>query len=328
MEARIWDGTFEGPGLYLGVPVDVYRADPCPAPSLNASVAWLCLEESLAHAAVEHPRINDEPDEEDEDEEDEKKVTRAMDIGSAAHALAFGVGANIALIHAPNWKKKADQEAKKAAYEAGEIPLLPKEYRKAKAMAAISGPILTDLLGGSLVAEAMIVWQDKQGFWYRSLIDRMRADARVIIDYKTTALSVTPHKAMAQVYASKAYFQEGFYRRGLDILDPGGMGRRRFEFLYQQQKKPFTPCLVEISEAGRTIADEQVEASINVWKRGLVTGEWEGHPLGPHVASPPPWMLTQWTQRAETDETLNPHYDPVQAALDAANAPPLHMELS
>jgi hypothetical protein len=330
MEARLWTGKIDGPGLYLGVPVEAYRDDPCPEPSLNASVAKLCLNESLAHAASAHPKLTvEEPDEDEEDEETKKAPTRAMDIGSAAHVLSFGVGSDISLIHAPNWKKKADQKAKKAAYEAGEIPLLPKELRRAKAMAAISGPIIQDLLAGSLVAEAMIVWQDPEGYWYRSLIDRMRADARVIIDYKTTELSVAPEAAKKLVYTSGAYFQEGFYRRGLDILDPGGAGRRRFLFLYQEQRKPHTPCLVEASEAGRSLADEQVELAINVWKRGVVTKEWPGHPLGPHVASPPDWMINAWVKRAETDETLNPFHDPYEDALrDAAARQSQHMELS
>lgn len=327
MEARVWTGKLEGPGLYLGVPVEDYRADPCPEPSLNASIARLCLNESLAHVAAAHPQLS-LPDVDDEDEE-KKAPTRAMDIGSAAHALAFGVGSDICLIHAANWKKKADQEAKKAAYEAGEIPLLPKELRRAKAMADASGPVIQELLDGSLVAEAMIVWQDAEGYWYRSLIDRMRADARVIIDYKTTELSVHPVMAKKLVYTSGAYFQEGFYRRGLDILDPGGMGRRRFLFLYQEQRTPHTTCLVETSEGGRSLADEQVELAINVWKRGMATKEWPGHPLGPHTASPPDWMINAWVKRAETDETLNPHYDPHEdARRDAAAREPLHMELS
>lgn len=306
MEAHIWDGTFRGPGLYLGTPVEVYRADPCPAPSLNASVAWTCLQECLAHGKAEHPRLTDE--EPDEDEEDAKAPTRAMDIGSAAHALAFGVGASIALIHAPNWKKKTDQEAKKAAYEAGEIPLLPKEYRRAKRMAAIAAPIIAKELDGSLVAEAMIVAQDEHGFWYRGLIDRMRADARVIIDYKTSGMCVAPEEAKRMVYSTKAYFQEGFYRRILDRLDPEGRGRRKFGFLYQGQKAPHSPCLVHTSEAGRTLADDQVSAAINLWKEALVTGEFPGYDVGPHVASPPDWMLKRWIEREENDEAINTQF--------------------
>lgn len=305
MKTVIWtpETVVDEPGIYLGVPVEVYRADPCPEPSLNASVAWDCLKKSLAHGAAAHPRIA--PTEPDQDDEP-SSPTRAQDIGSAAHRLAFGVGPEIALIHAPNWRKKADQDARKAAWEAGEIPLIPKEYRRAKAMADIAKPILDGLLEGSLVAEAMIVWRDEDGFWFRGLIDRMRADARVVIDFKTTNLVSSPSEAMDLVYKSKAYFQEGFYRWGLDTLDPEGRGRRRFCFLYQEQEPPHMPCLIETSEAGRTLADEQVEGAVNLWKRALHSGAWPGWSLGPYQASPPPWLLSQWEARAAYDENLNP----------------------
>lgn len=304
MKVVRWDHepVVDGPGIYLGVPMDVYRADPCPEPSLNASVAWDCLRKSLAHGAAAHPKIS--PPEPDEDE-DEPANKRHIDIGSAAHALAFGVGQEICLIHAPNWKGKASQEARKAAYAANEIPLIPKEYRRAKAMAATAKPVIDGLLDGSVVAEAMIVWRDEHGFWYRGMIDRMRPDARVIIDYKTTTQVQSPEQAQGLVYSSKSYFQEGFYRWGLDTLDPDGRGRRRFWFLYQEQSPPHCACLVETSEAGRTLAEEQVEAACNLWRRGMLDKAWPGWPLGPHIASPPAWLLTQWEARMMVDETLN-----------------------
>lgn len=310
MKTSIWNGALDGPGLYLGVPMDDYRADPCPAPSLNASVARLVIGRSLAHAKAAHPRLAeawcDDSDDSDDDDADEKRITTAMDVGSAAHALSFGVGSEIALIHAKNWKKKEDQLARKAAREAGEIPLLPKDYRRAKAMAEISRPIITALLGGSVVAEAMLVWQERGGLWRRGLIDRMSADARVVIDYKTTELDVSPAMAKARVFSAEHHFQEAFYRRGLDTLDPAGRGRRRFCFLYHEQKPPFTLCLVETDEAGRTWGEEQVEGACNLWDRALVTEEWPGYPLGPHIATPPSWLLDQWARRAEVDESLNP----------------------
>lgn len=305
MKAQLWTGAVDGPGLYLGVDMETYRADPCPAPSLNSSTARLALFRSLAHAKTAHPRLSEPWQDGDEDEAPEKVITRAMDIGSAAHALSFGVGAEIALIHAPDWKKKDVQEARKAARAAGEIPLLPKEYRRAKAMADIAGPVITGLLEGSVVAEAMIAWQEGAGFWRRALVDRMRGDARVVIDYKTTELDVSPAMAKARVFSAEHYFQEAFYRRGLDVLDPEGRGRRRFCFLYQEQHPPFTLCVVETDEAGRTWGEEQVAAACNLWDRALVTEEWPGYPLGPHLATPPTWLLDQWARRAEVDDTLN-----------------------
>lgn len=305
MRATIWNGELDGPGVYLGTPMDTYRADPCPAPSLNSSVAFLAVTRSLAHAKAAHPKLAGPWDDSGEEEATDKVITRAMDIGSGAHRLAFGVGAEISVIHADDFKKKDAREARDAARGAGEIPLLAKEYRRAKAMADIARPVIEGLLEGSLVAEAMIVCQDEGGFWRRGLIDRCRADLRVVIDYKTTQLDVSPTMAKARVFSAPHYFQEAFYRRILDRLDPDGRGRRRFCFLYQEQKPPFTLCLIETDEAGRTWGEEQVEGACNLWDRALVTGEWPGYPLGPHIATPPTWLLEQWARRAEIDESLN-----------------------
>lgn len=309
MKATIWTPGQDvtEPGVYLGVPMDDYRRDPCPAPSLNRTIAHTALFKSLEHAQALHPKLNPDAAEDEgaEDEDEPKKITRAMDIGSAAHSLAFGVGAAVAVIHEKNWRTKAAKEARDAAREIGEIPLLAKEFKKAKAMADRAGPIITALLDGSVVAEAMVVWQNERGLWRRILIDRARADFRVVIDYKTTNLEIAPAEARRLVYTSGAYFQEAFYRPGLDTLDPEGAGRRRFCFLYQEQASPFTVTLVETDEAGRTLGEEQVTAACNLWDRALVTGEWPGHALGPHISSPPPWLIESWARRAEHDETLN-----------------------
>lgn len=305
MRAQIWTGEISGPGVYLGTPMDAYRADPCPAPSLNSSTALLAITRSLEHAKAAHPKLSEPWDDEGEEAAQEKKITRAMDIGSAAHRLSFGVGAEIALIHADDFKKKDAREARDAAREAGEIPLLAKEYKRAKAMADRSRPVIEGLLEGSLVAEAMIVCQDEGGFWRRGLLDRCRADMRVIIDYKTSELDVSPAMAKARVFSAQHYFQEAFYRRILDRLDPEGRGRRRFCFLYQEQKPPFTCCLVETDEAGRSWGEEQVEAACRLWDEALVTGQWPGYPLGPHIASPPDWLINQWARRAEVEEAIN-----------------------
>lgn len=308
MKATIWNGAFHGPGLYLGTPMDVYREDPCPEPSLNRTIAQTALFRSLERARALHPRLTDPDDVDcvDEDDGDEPRITRAMDIGSAAHALAFGVGSKIAVVHARNWRTKEAREARKAARAVAEIPLLEKEYRRAKAMADRSGPVITALLEGSVVAEAMVCVQDNNGFWRRILIDRARADMRVLIDFKTTGMAASPSEACDAIGASKHYFQEAFYRRVLDLIDPDGRGRRRFCFLFQEQEPPFPVTLVETDEAYRSLGDEQVEAACNLWDRALATGEWPGHSLGPHIATPKPWLLEQWARRAEVDETLNP----------------------
>jgi hypothetical protein len=299
--AAIWSGAITGPGLYLGVPEDVYHSDPCPAPALSSSIGKVALVRSLAHAKAKHPRLS--VVESDEDEAEEKYVA-AREIGKAAHAFAFGVGAEVVEIEAKAFTTKAAREERDAAMARGAIPLKTKDFRRAKRMAEIARPVIADLLGGSKVAEAMLAWEEG-GFWRRGLIDRMTPDARVIVDFKTTARSAAPPEAEALLYSCNYHFQEAFYRRGLDILDPLGAGRRRFFFVVQEQEPPFEICVPEVSEAGRSLADEQVEMACAIWDRAMATGEFPGYPRKPFSASPAPWLLSRWENRVMTDETLN-----------------------
>src|SRR5262245_50563917 len=66
----------DGPGIY-DIPLAEYLADPCPAPSLSASIAHILLSQSPRHAWEAHPRLN--PHYEPEEAE-------AFDLGTAAHA--------------------------------------------------------------------------------------------------------------------------------------------------------------------------------------------------------------------------------------------------
>ena len=45
-------------GVYYDMTTDEYHADPCPEPSLSASIAETIWRESPNHARNEHPRLN------------------------------------------------------------------------------------------------------------------------------------------------------------------------------------------------------------------------------------------------------------------------------
>ena len=303
MKATLWRGKVDGPGLYLGTPEADYHADPCPEPSLSSHVGKLALNKSLFHAKAAHPRLTPPP--EDIDEEEAPKTNYARDIGSAAHSLAFGIGAEVEEIKVKAFTTRESRILRDEARIAGKIPLKSAHYRIAQDMANIARPVILDLLKGSLVAEAMLTWQER-GLWRRGLIDRMSADALTIIDYKTTSASAEPTEASTALYANDYQFQEAFYRRGLDILHPEGAGRRRFWFFYQEQEPPHAFSLIETDEAGRTMGEEQVSAACALWDRAMRSGHWPGYPAGPFTASPKPWLLSRWAERMATDETLNP----------------------
>jgi hypothetical protein len=305
-QAKIWSGVVEGPGLYLGTPEAIYHADPCPEPSLSSHIAKIALKRSVRHAQVKHPRFA-EPVLDDADEDDDEKPTPAAHllIGAAAHSLTLGAGAPVVEVKVKKFTTKDARRTRRLILDSGGIPLKTKHYRIAQNMARIARPVLIDRLGGEFVPEAMIVWQER-GQWRRGLVDASRADLRHAIDYKTSGRPCPPEIAARFANSNGYPFQEGFYRRGFDALDPAGRGRRKFEFMFQEVEEPHAISFVECNEANRSLADEQVEAACNIWDRAMITGEWPAYSLEAYSAAPAPWDLTTWEERAMTDNTLNP----------------------
>ena len=74
-----------GVGLHYGVPAAVYHACPCESPSLSSGVARTILDQSIAHAWHEHPKLGG----------GKKESTAAMTTGSVVHSLLAGEDSDI-----------------------------------------------------------------------------------------------------------------------------------------------------------------------------------------------------------------------------------------
>lgn len=103
-----WEGLVTQPGLYLSTPEERYHSDPCPEPSLSASVAKIALNKAMSKARAAHPRLRDDdyPADLVAAEEEEKVITWYMDVGSAVHTLSLRAGPLITEVRADNWKKR------------------------------------------------------------------------------------------------------------------------------------------------------------------------------------------------------------------------------
>lgn len=310
LNAKIWDGAITEPGLYLGVPEDTYHSDPCPEPSLSSHVAKIALKRSVRHAQVAHPRFIDEDlvaeQADDEAEEDDNRTpARHLLIGQAAHSLMLGRGAAVVECKVKAFRSKDAKAQRRLILDAGGIPLKTADFRTAVRMAKIASPIWRAQFGGEFIPEVMLAWQER-GLWRRGLMDGVSPDLRVMGDYKTCGQPCPPPVAAKFVNSNGYPFQEAFYKRGGDALDPAGCGRRRFFFMMQEVEYPHAISIVETNEANRTLAEEQVEAACNIWDRAMMTGAWPAYSLEPYIAAPAPWDLTSWEERAMSDETINP----------------------
>lgn len=281
------------PGIYT-LPADVYHADPCPEASLSGSVAIPLVHRSPRHAWHAHPRLNPNH---------QREESSRLDLGSVAHKLVLDAGADVMVIDAADWRTKAAQEARDAAREAGKLPVLAAKFAEANAMAEVAHAFLRDSIGFAPnrgAAEQTLIWQEGST-WCRGMVDWLDDKLDLVIDYKTTASSARPEDAERSLFDLNYHLKAAFYERGLNVLDPGGVGRRQFLFLFQEIEAPFECSLITLSEGAMTIGRKQATYAIRRWQECMRTNSWPGYGHDRFSASPPPWIEKRWLDREMSD---------------------------
>lgn len=289
------------PGIYADYDVDAYFADPCPTPSLTQSIAKVLIEHSPAHAKQEHPRLRD-PVTADEPAE---KYVAAQAIGNAAHAAMIGRGKDIAEAKFDNFQTKAAKEFRDAPENAGKVVILSKHLVRAQAMVKAAG-VQLDAVGWRDAfkvgqGEVMIAWKEGD-LWFRSLIDWLSPDGLIVSDYKTTGLNCAPHAIASMIEKAGWHLQSAMHERGLNVLSPGGAGRRKFRFVAQENEPPYALAAVELTEHWLTMGRKQLAYAVDTWARCMEINLWPGYP--PMVQRPefPGYAESRWLAREITEE--------------------------
>jgi hypothetical protein len=289
----------EKPGIYRGVSPADYFQDPCPEPSLTQSIAKVLLERSPMHAWTEHPRLNPHWE-----EDNDKK----FDLGNVAHALMLGRGKDFEILPFLDYRTKAAQEARVAAHDAGKVAILQHQFEQASDMVASAVDQLashedSDAFDNGC-PEVMIAWQEG-GIWCRSLVDFLTDDLRNITDYKTKGVSVAPHVIGMHAANDGWHIQANFIYRGLNSLDPGGMGKRRFRFIAQETEPPYALTVMHIDDHWMLMGHKQVDIATATWRRCIKNDLWPGYPAKGIVPEFPGYKEKLWL-----DRELSGEFDP------------------
>jgi hypothetical protein len=287
------------PGLYHDMLAADYHADPCPEPSLSSSIAKVVLSDTPLHAWAQHPRLNlmREPD---------RDPTRVAEIGTAAHKLLLGRGAEIVIIDAKTYQSSAAKEERATAYANGHAPILTADHADAVRLADNARRALEQIEGcaGFFAGQSEVVmaWQDMGGAWCRGMIDRLTMDDRsaIIWDVKTTAAGLSD-KALGARIAEGYDLQAAMYVRGLSQLFPALAGRIRFRWIFIEQDEPHEVRVIEADRATLTIGDKKAAFAIEVWRRCLSANEWPGYRREISTVEYPVWSEAQWLRREEAD---------------------------
>jgi hypothetical protein len=278
------------PGIYE-MPLTEYIADPCPEPSLSATIANVLITESPIHAYVQHPRLN------------KGRIdhgSNKMDIGTIVHGLVLeGDESRLVIVEADDWRTKVAKETRDAARLAGLVPVLAgdmgmiHEIVKAAQSAIAHSELAEAFTPQAGKPEQTLCWQEGD-IWLRSRPDWLTNDHRLIIDLKTTAGSAEPMAWMKTMLGNGNDLQAVLGLRGIKTLDP--KSRCAFVFWVVEQNPPYASSFVGLSPQFLEMSEHKLERALRLWSDCTMTNCWGGYPSQVCWVEPPSW---EWTREQE-----------------------------
>lgn len=293
------------PGIYPDLPMADYLA----LPALSAGVVRTMVDRCALAAWFESPlnpdRVIDS--------------SAATDTGSIAHAILLeGSRACVAVIDPANhpaektgaipdgWTNKSIRAARDEARAAGKIPVLADAMDAIDAMVTAAQAYIATLRdsepavwqafqpnGGR--SEVTMAWQEGDTLC-KLRADRIATDHGLIVDYKTSGVSVEPDRwCRTQLAGLGYYLSAAWYRRGVRALtgvDPA------YVFLCQEVEPPYLCSLVGLDPSGLALGDEKCGAGLRQWQECVRTGTWPTYPNRVCYPELPVWERARWDEQA------------------------------
>lgn len=255
------------PGVYE-MDADVYHGDPVADGSLSSSGARTLLPPGCP-ALFRYERDHG------------RRRTKEMNLGTAAHKVVLGAGADLVDIDADNYRTSKAQATRDEALAAGKIPLLPHERAVVDAMAAAlrKHPAARALFGGrGGKAEQALFWVDQpSGIWRRALVDWLparRPGRMVLPDYKTCA-KADPDSISRSVYQNGYHQQADWYADGVKAL---GLATDVVVVLvFQERTPPYLVTATDLDVVALKIGAALNRQAIELYRECREAGHWPGY---------------------------------------------------
>lgn len=278
------------PGVVDDMPLEVYHADPVPGGSLSSSGARKLIAPGCP-AKFQYERTHGQGPKDE------------YDFGTAVHTFTLGSGPRIVAVDARSWQTVAAREQRAAERAAGNVPLLAKDYQRAKdvARAVRNNPKAAALLRPDRgVAERSLFWRDPEtGVWRRGRPDCLTQSAEgrcLIVDVKSTE-SAAPEDFARSIYKFGYHQQGSTYIDGVTAL---GVGEDPEFLMIAVEKQPPYLCEVYALEAfALDLGRARNRRALEVFKRCTETGIWPGYTDDITYLA-----LPGWGERADTEEYL------------------------
>jgi hypothetical protein len=270
------------PGIYDGMPEDVYHADPVPGGSLSSTGARKLLPPSCPakfRYELDHPR----------------QSTAEMELGTAAHKIILGTGPEFVVVNEKNWRKQAAQDAAEEARAAGKVPLLIAERRQVDDMAdaLMAHPVARDVFSaqnGGRPEQSLFCQDPETGVWCRVRLDWMpsvNAPRPVIVDYKTSR-SANP-AAFGKTAANYGYdLQAAFYEMVFGWVTGVKAG---FAFVVQETEPPYLVSICELDRDSMQEGRDRARLALEIYRDCKADDLWPGYSSEIELVRLPSWAL-------------------------------------
>lgn len=274
----------------LTVSEEDYHADKFDGPpSLSSSLCKILCDQTPWHAWTAHPRLNPNFIRE------EKEI---FDLGTVAHALMLQGLKNAIVLDIPDWRTAEARKTRSEARAEGKIAILRKHWSRVQDMVAAGNLQLSkhreaaDAFSDGK-PEQTLVWTDDHGVRCRARLDWLKDSRKGFADYKSTGMTANPEAISRSMFGSGWDVQESFYRRGLKKLGFDAVGL----FVCQEDSPPYALSVIGFDPLIQRVADNKVQAAIDLWANCLASNKWPGYPDRICYPEMPGWMADREMER-------------------------------
>lgn len=255
-------------------------------PRLHQSIAHVLVTRSPLHAWEAHlgRAVREE--------------TPAMLRGTILDRLLFGVGPELQVVEAKDWRTNAAKDQRDAAVAAGRLPVLAhqlEEYGEAVAAINLGLAARGIVLDGQSQVE--VEWTSEEGVKCAGRLDHLKLTQATILDLKTT-FNASPEAIQRHMVDHGADIQRAAYVEAIETLHPQLAGRVRMQFVYAETSPPYAITIAEPAGSMRALGSAKWRRAKRVWAECLTSGHWPAYSDTVVQIESRPWQLEEEMTKA------------------------------
>jgi hypothetical protein len=227
------------------------------------------------------------------DQDHPEVPTREMDLGTAAHKLVLGIGPELVLLDADDYRKPSTRDERDYAREQGKLALLPHEYDQVQEMAGA----LHDHPTAAMLLEPGTGWPEQALFW-SSLVPGpgpnqppVEVRRKCLLDWLSTRRQASTGRLLVPDYKTAKSAEQSLWMKdakkfGCHQQAAWNMGGIRalgidddplFLFIVQEKKPPYLVSVIEMDSDAIMWGGELNEHALQIYRKCVLTGRWPSY---------------------------------------------------